>query len=55
VQIDPPSGREFFLLIWEELFHSDFCMKSINPDDYEEVQGTAFAHGLRKKGFPKQP
>lgn len=51
VQIEPPSGREFFLLIWSELFQSEFEADFINLDDYQEVDGTALANGLRKRGF----
>jgi hypothetical protein len=51
VQIEPPSGREFFLLIWSELFLFEFAAHLINLDDYQEVEGTALANSLRKIGF----
>ncbi len=51
VPIEPPSGREFFLLIWNELFQAEFAADLINLDDYQEFDGTALANGLRKIGF----
>ena len=49
VQIEPPSGRYFFGLIWLELFGSEFSSSTVQLDDYEEVPGVDMANNLFKR------
>lgn len=49
VQIEPPSGRYFFLMIWQELFGQEFLSSSVHLDDYEEVAGVGLANNLSKR------
>jgi hypothetical protein len=53
VPVEAPSSREFFELVWNELFHAGFDRNSINTDNYEEVDGTGLSNSLYRKGFTR--
>jgi hypothetical protein len=53
VPVEPPSSREFFELVWHELFHAAFDKNSIDTDNYEEVDGTGLSNSLYRKGFTR--
>ena len=49
VQIEPPSGRYFFGLIWQELFGGEFSSAAVQLDGYEEMTGVDMANNLSKR------
>lgn len=47
IPLDPPSGHDFFLMVWQELFGTD-SPPQINPHDYVEDFSLTFANSVRK-------